>query len=350
MKMDEKEDTWQIFEHSRAIARTVLPFMGEKGIPATPENYTILYFYFEGSSGLITSLVKEQLDSGEPWTKEKTRQIYGTIFSPEANLNWHKNNEKMAGRLKKMTERIITEASSSAKKADRTGQRLDVSMGELRQMDEAKAVAKRLVTVLDDVGQVSKLSKALGQSLENKSKGLGDIIIALETVSDLALTDQLTQIANRRAWDQRLSEEFGRYKRHKRQCGLIFFDLDDFKKINDNCGHLVGDRALQEVALLLRVGLRGEDLLARYGGEEFALLLPETDLEGTVAVAERLRLGVDKTDFTVRDNTVSVTVSGGVASFHQEDASGEESFERADKALYLAKSKGKNQVCHEGEV
>jgi len=348
--MDEKEDTWQIFEHSRAIARTVVPFMGEKGIPATPENYTILYFYFEGSSGLINSLVKGQLDSDEPWTKEKTRQIFGTIFSPEANLNWHKNNEKMAGRLKDMTERIITETSSSAKKADRTGRRLDASMGELRQMDEAKAVAKRLVAVLDDVGQISKLSKALGQSLEDKSKGLGDILIALETVSDLALTDPLTQIANRRAWDQRVSEEFGRYRRHKRPCGLILFDLDDFKKINDDHGHLIGDRALQEVALLLRIGLRGEDLLARYGGEEFTLLLPETDLERAVAVAERFRLSVDKTGFTGRGNTISIAISGGVATFHEEDESGEESFERADKALYLAKSKAKNQVCHEGEV
>lgn len=349
MNAKKKHQAKALFDHTLALARTILPFMGEKGIPATPENYTIFFYYFEGSYSLIQEVVKEQLQSGQPWTEETTRRIFDQVFSHESNLIWHKHNEKLAERLKQMTENIIAETSASAEAAEKTSQKLSASLKEARNL-EPDSIPGWLGSALEEVGQIELLSRNLGRNLKKRGEGLLEIMATLETVKNLALTDELTKMPNRRAWDNRLAEEFSRFKRYHRPCGLLLIDLDDFKKINDTYGHLIGDKALQEVAKLIKGGLRNNDFAARYGGEEFTVLLPETDLVASAIVAERLRRDLDQTCFTVRGLPTDITASFGVSQFHHDDEEPEEAFERADQALYLAKSRGKNRVCREDEV
>ncbi|MEX2152660.1 MAG: diguanylate cyclase [Gemmatimonadaceae bacterium] len=165
-------------------------------------------------------------------------------------------------------------------------------------------------------------------------------------LEELATTDALTRLMNRRALLERLSVEVDRARRFKSQLSLLMVDIDHFKSINDQHGHLVGDNVLRQMGTVLGGGVRTIDVVARYGGEEFVLILPETSTEGAVVFAERLRERVYEHEFEIGDQrTFHLTCSVGVATFPSPRvASTEDLFARADEALYRAKSGGRNQV------
>jgi diguanylate cyclase (GGDEF)-like protein len=153
------------------------------------------------------------------------------------------------------------------------------------------------------------------------------------------VTDALTGIPNRRAYDQKLSEEYSRAKRTGAALSLLMLDIDNFKQYNDNFGHLAGDSALQSVARVLLSSLRPYDFLARYGGEEFAIILPSTDLADAIVVAERVRGLVAASEFPHRKFTISVGVSR-----LDVDAGTRALVQAADNGLYRAKASGRNKV------
>jgi len=169
---------------------------------------------------------------------------------------------------------------------------------------------------------------------------------AKHSLQKAAETDALTGLYNRRVFMRRLSEEAERVRRHGSQLSVLLFDLDHFKKVNDSYGHDVGDRVLQKVAAVAEEIKRITDVVARTGGEEFALLLPETDKQGAMNLAQRLRKAI--AEATVQDNLgvpVQVTSSIGVATVNKIDSI--DGFLReADVALYRAKDGGRNKVCY----
>ena len=166
-------------------------------------------------------------------------------------------------------------------------------------------------------------------------------------LEELATTDALTRLMNRRALMERLSVEVDRARRFKQQLSLLMVDIDHFKSINDQHGHLVGDDILRQMGTLLGGAVRTIDVVARYGGEEFVLILPETSTEGAVVFGERLRERVSEHQFDLGGERIfHLTCSVGVATFPSPRvASTEDLFARADEALYRAKSGGRNQVC-----
>lgn len=165
-------------------------------------------------------------------------------------------------------------------------------------------------------------------------------------LEELATTDALTRLMNRRALLERLSVEVDRARRFKSQLSLLMLDLDYFKSINDQHGHLVGDDILRQLGTLLAGTIRTIDVVARYGGEEFVLILPETAIDGAEVFAERLRERISDHQFEIAgDANFHLTCSVGVATFPSTRvASTEDLFARADEALYRAKSGGRNQV------
>ncbi|MBV9850006.1 MAG: diguanylate cyclase [Armatimonadetes bacterium] len=156
----------------------------------------------------------------------------------------------------------------------------------------------------------------------------------------LAVLDVMTDLPNHRAFQEQLAYQVRQTQRHRRPFSLILFDVDDFKTYNDRYGHPEGDQLLSGIARLLKASVRAVDLPARYGGEEFAVILPETDRFGAAVVAERLRAAVAASSFPHK----SVTVSVGVAEFPADAADGGGLVFCADKAMYHAKSSGKNTV------
>jgi two-component system, cell cycle response regulator len=190
---------------------------------------------------------------------------------------------------------------------------------------------------------LARLAKICGVCLENT--------VNRERLLISGLTDPLTELHNRRYLDRRLNEELSRASRYHQPLSCLFIDADHFKRINDGYGHQAGDTVLRELASRIRSQLRASDVATRYGGEEFALLLPQTNLNEALLLAERIRLEVAQSQIHLDDGqAVDLTVSIGVSktlpmlgkSRHQEV--GEHLLASADQALYQAKANGRNRV------
>jgi diguanylate cyclase (GGDEF)-like protein len=170
------------------------------------------------------------------------------------------------------------------------------------------------------------------------------------TVKRQAITDELTQLANRRRFTETLAVEVRRAERFGDPLSLVLADLDDFKQINDRYGHQTGDEVLRRFADVLRENVRDFDLPVRYGGEEFAVLLPETAIQGAEQLARRLQTALLRLRLPeIHGDRPPVTASFGVASF-PEAGSAEALLSAADGALYRAKAAGKNRVASTGEA
>jgi diguanylate cyclase (GGDEF)-like protein len=165
---------------------------------------------------------------------------------------------------------------------------------------------------------------------------------------ELAMVDGLTGLFVRRYFDARIEEEIERSKRYGSPFSVVMMDVDDFKKLNDTYGHLVGDRVLKAIANVVKAQMRGVDTAARYGGEELAVILPRTEMVGAYNLAERIREGIAELRITTDEEpprALAVTASLGIAAYPESKAaSGEDLVRRADRALYRAKKTGKNRV------
>ncbi|MFI5459040.1 MAG: GGDEF domain-containing protein [Isosphaerales bacterium] len=161
-------------------------------------------------------------------------------------------------------------------------------------------------------------------------------------LENLALTDPLTGLANRRALENALESAVSRAKRYNSHVSVIFVDVDHFKQFNDRCGHKVGDQVLRAVARVVLSSVRTEDVAGRYGGEEFLVVLPETDEAGSAQLAERIRTAVKALDSPLPP----VTISLGVATLRAQWSSVAALVAKADQALYVSKQTGRDRVTH----
>ena len=166
-----------------------------------------------------------------------------------------------------------------------------------------------------------------------------------EEIYRMTIVDGLTQIHNKRALFEALEKELMRARRYERDLSLMMFDIDFFKRINDQYGHLAGDHVLRELARIVQERIRREEVFARYGGEEFVILLPETPLPGAAALAESLRARVANHAFVFQGERIPVTVSIGTALLGENDKVASDLIQRADEKLYEAKRGGRNRVC-----
>lgn len=169
---------------------------------------------------------------------------------------------------------------------------------------------------------------------------------AREKLKELVIKDGLTNLYNHRFFQDFLDKELLRVERYKRILSLIFIDIDHFKNVNDTYGHPQGDVVLRTIAEIFETTVRKPDIAARYGGEEFAVVLPETDINGAVVLAERLRKLVEEREIEVENGSIKVTISLGVTTYNSMNGkkTKEELVQSADKALYSSKQTGRNKL------
>ena len=197
--------------------------------------------------------------------------------------------------------------------------------------------------------RVFKLSQIVtnitGNALENAIL-FESLQSSRKTLEDLAMRDSLTMLFNHQYFHASCEEEFSRAQRYQLPLSCLFIDIDDFKKINDRYGHIVGDVVLKQVGGLIKKVLRKSDIAARYGGEEFAILLPNSSKEGACELATRL-LAMIRSLFVPQLNGRQVTASIGVSSCREGNLSADVNLlQLADEAMYLAKQSGKDRLCH----
>jgi diguanylate cyclase len=232
---------------------------------------------------------------------------------------------------------------------------LQTSVQEAADLDDLKQVLENhLEGLLGTMDQHQKQRDAREQEVATRLKSLSERVAHmeqeaqgfrehLEVQRQKALIDPLTGLPNRAAWSERLEHEINQWQQHGNTLSLAMLDLDHFKRINDNYGHLAGDKVLKIIATVLRKRLRGSDFIARFGGEEFVLLMPGTPPAVGAKLLETLRAAIEACPFHFKGERVTITISMGLAIFR----AGEHSdlvLKRADQALYRAKNAGRNQV------
>lgn len=190
--------------------------------------------------------------------------------------------------------------------------------------------------------RIEKMNQELEAHVAERTRQLSEANARLE---ELSMTDELTGLYNQRWLQTRLDEEYARASRHGTSLAVLMLDVDYFKKVNDTHDHIFGSAVLRRVGDLLRQGVRGIDVAVRYGGDEFCVVLPQTNLAGAVAVAERLRASVARSNVGDDEIPYKLSISIGVAAIGEcESSSGKTLLQQADKALYAAKDQGRNRV------
>lgn len=164
----------------------------------------------------------------------------------------------------------------------------------------------------------------------------------------LGRTDGLTGLNNRRAWEELLTAEFKRHRRNGQPCSLVMFDIDHFKRVNDTYGHQAGDEVIREVSRTLKKVSRESDFAGRYGGEEFGVILVDTDANGALQFAERLRSAIEATSVEHEGEAIRFTISLGIAPLGGDERDQGQWIERADQALYRSKEGGRNRTSIHG--
>ena len=190
--------------------------------------------------------------------------------------------------------------------------------------------------------KAASLIKKLNNRLRKMEQEVTHLRNELEEKHKEYLSDSLTGIPNRKAYEERILHECERYCRHDTPVSMLVCDVDKFKQINDRYGHAAGDNVLKSIALVLWENIRSVDFVARYGGEEFVIIMPGATLDDAAKAAEKLRIKIQQHEFRIKKSIVPVTMSGGIAQFKDYDSPAS-IFERADNALYLAKECGRNR-------
>jgi diguanylate cyclase len=242
----------------------------------------------------------------------------------------------IAERLKALADEMSTSANAHRSELDRASQLLKA---EDSRTDEALAEM-----VVEVIGDVMRANQNLQSQLATAESRLQEQAVEIEAHMSRSLTDPLTGLPNRRAFNDRLEERMSAWNRRKEVFSLLLLDVDHFKKLNDAHGHLAGDQVLAAIGKSLRSAVRREDSVARYGGEEFAILLPNTTLDQAAIVAEKVRDSIARAAIEYDHQKLTVTASGGLAVIELNDTA-ELLIQRADAALYAAKASGRNRTC-----
>jgi diguanylate cyclase len=279
--------------------------------------------------------------------KDATRSLKEVIYK-QGVLKHSLSEAKTA--MKNMMITFIDRLSAVATTTGDYHQKIDKYS---HQISKAKDIGE-LNKILDDVMRETKLTQAEAlrsrdemistrQEVQNAEARIHDLEKKLEQMSELVREDQLTGSLNRRGLDDVFEREQARSKRRRTPLCVALLDLDDFKRLNDNYGHVAGDHALIHLVRVIKETLRTMDVIGRFGGEEFMVILPDTPLEDAVQTVTRLQRELTKRIFMYNNEKLLITFSAGVA-LHQPGEDQSSLIKRADEALYKAKRAGKNRV------
>jgi diguanylate cyclase len=333
----EKELTNDLSQKSIARIR-------KEDILPTPENYELWYVYYARSIPEVVRVIDAIVESKQPFTDYVCGELYNRFLSDLRNEEAVRNT----GAHVQTTINTVTDAVQEVKDATRnygeTLSQVNSKIAGAKDPNEIKAVVQ-LAT--DSTRFMIQQSSSLEEMLAQSNAAMEELKRDLEHVRREAMTDGLTGLANRKAFDAEFDRVFRDAQKSNSRFTILMLDIDHFKAFNDNFGHQVGDQVLRLVARTLKDSIKGKDFAARYGGEEFSIILPETDLNGAVFVGNALRKAIANKDVINRSTGKvlgRITMSVGVAEFSQEKTP-EDLIERADKALYTAKHNGRNQVA-----
>ena len=323
--------------------RLTLPLMSRHGTDFGPRSYALWFGYAAGASPALRDALDPVVASGGRLTPERTVELYERHIAQESERALEQLRAALAiilGRLGEATGHAGAATASFAEELATVTQRL--------QHPDTPAAPELLADLATHASLTTATLSRFGSQLAEGSAAVDQLRRELASVREAALTDALTNLANRRAFDERFEAAVSAFHggpEGQLAPALILIDIDHFKRINDTAGHVFGDRVLRAVADTLKANLKGRDLVARYGGEEFAVLLERTRPADVLTLAESLRQAVSAIRIRRSGDVVAeVRISCGVGTLQRDEAP-IALIDRVDAALYQAKRTGRNRVA-----
>ncbi|MDR1486389.1 MAG: GGDEF domain-containing protein, partial [Deltaproteobacteria bacterium] len=329
------------------MAKKLLPFLAKRRIPLIPENYRLFYDYFLAQNPELVSKLNNALKHESLFTPEVTDKLYKYFydFNPETVSALTKAGEQIGS----ISQTLETNLEQSLSTADHFQKILADSAQQMEQSEIESSDMRGLVdSLLNETKLALSSQTALADLIETSNRVIATLTAELKDQTRLATIDELTQLYNRRYLAQRFQEITSKMTPEE-TLTMIIFDLDRFKSINDTWGHAFGDKVLMICAKIIQKMCDDKSLACRYGGEEFVVLCSDRSIKDTIELADAIRLKIAQTEVTIRGNNLPVTISAGVSLYR----SGEEEkdfIDRADRALYQAKAKGRNCVVSSEEA
>ncbi|AWU93281.1 GGDEF domain-containing protein [Azospirillum ramasamyi] len=331
------------FERSGDLAAKAMERMLSDRLPPTPENFTLWYVYFSGQKPDLTRAVDLARRDGLATSQTLCDELYKRFFTLDAEAQAIRETSDKA---RYALGRILEQLGNVGSETERYGNTLTGFRDELDQPLSLAELRAMVAAIAAETKEIVDRQAALQFQLQESSQQLAEMRVSLDSARREALTDGLTGIGNRKAFDLMLQEAMEASLRDEQPLSLLMIDIDHFKAFNDTHGHLVGDHVLKLVARMLTECIKGRDTAVRYGGEEFAIILPRTSLENATKLAEQVRTFVGARQIVNKArnaNYGTVALSVGVTQFRP----GEQAMalvRRADQALYAAKRGGRNRV------
>lgn len=330
-------------EKANSFASKALERMQKESLPPSPENYELWYVYYSGVSADVTRAIDILEAAGQKITIERCQEIHQRFLSDkDQSEEVQKVGDAINETIKDVTD-VVTNVKGAAEEYNETLSSVTEKLGE--EMSQGQ-IENLLQDIVAGTQNMISQNQALEEKLSVSSQAMNALQHDLEVARQEALTDGLTNLANRKAFDAEIERVIHNAQENSETFSVIMMDIDHFKAFNDNYGHQVGDQVLRLVAKTLTDGVKGRDMAARYGGEEFVIVLPQTNLSAAQILGDNLRQAVSSKEVVNRNSGEKlgrITLSGGVAEYSSGDSI-EDLIERADGALYTAKHNGRNQV------
>ena len=318
-------------------------------IAPTPENYHLWYTYSGEYDPGLTKIIEKLVSQKIPIDNRISKELYNKFFTNGAEKKAIKETgDGFKAEIAKIMELIKAASADTSVHTESLTNQID----ELSGFDGGDEIKNIIKLVINDVKNITNQTKVLEKQLANSSEKIDGLKTNLENARIESRTDALTNIGNRKFFDEKLSECIEKANGSDKGFCLIISDIDFFKKFNDTFGHQIGDQVLKVVAHVLKTSSHSNAHPFRYGGEEFAILVPESEISDVYEMANTIRKAISiksiKNKNTGQDFG-KITMSFGIAEFRKSE-SPELIIERADAALYLAKENGRNRVQIESDL
>jgi len=330
---------------SFSLAYSILADMNKAKVLASPNNFRLWFEHESGQNADLSAEIETLAQAGKSFTESLNETLYEKYFGQTKEISLMK---KVHRETQKIIKTIFKEIIATTNSSSDYGQQLEESTAKLGKTDEISEVQNIVKGIIKETKQMAESNQKMNEKLKQATKHTDKLRGQLEKSEREAMIDSLTGLYNRKAFDKKIKELFSLYQKEGTLFSTIMLDIDFFKKFNDTYGHQVGDEVLSYVGRTLHKFLQGADVPARYGGEEFVILLPATELKNAGVVAEKLRLYISVKQFDEKIDK-KITASFGVSVVHPDDTI-ESLVSRADRALYLAKESGRNNVKAETDL
>jgi diguanylate cyclase len=335
-------------EREQALAKTAFALLAECDVVPTPENFELFYIYASGENAGLARVMGDTIAGGKPFTPQLIVELRARCL-PSGRAQ--QAIDKVGAGMTAALNNALAKLEAAGKDAGEYGRTLSAAHGELSGSQSPEDILSLVNTLKGATHAMEDRTKTLEQELQRSSNEVAKLKTQLHEVRRESLTDPLTQIANRKAFDYEMQNAVVDSQETDEPLSLFMCDIDKFKNFNDTWGHQTGDQVLRLVGHCLQENVKGRDTACRYGGEEFAVILRQTSLNDAVRLAEQIRANVESKKLVKKstgDILGTITISIGVAQL-AEGESVSDLIQRADACLYQAKHSGRNCVIGEND-